>query len=151
MGSVGGPERQAPDVLERMTGGELQTVRESLGLSQATLAALLQVREDTVAHWERGRDPIPERVRLQVEELERMTDATVRQVVETLKDAQDPSVVVYRTAKDVPADRPDVARMGARWWRHVVYRATRGVSGVVIGTPKELEAWKKARQAEEWG
>ena len=43
----------------RMLPDELKEARAVLGLSQQALADLLSVRQDTVARWESGRDPIP--------------------------------------------------------------------------------------------
>lgn len=125
---------------DRMTGGELQTVREYLGLTTQALAGILDVRHDTVRRWESGRDPIPRRVREEVERVEADTAAAVGELVDALHDARDPAVVVYRTDADMHADRPDTAHLTARWWRHVVARAAHEVPGVVIGTRAELEA-----------
>lgn len=123
---------------ERMTGGELQTVREYLGLTTERLARRLGVRHDTVRHWESGRVPIPVRVRQEVEALEQDTARAVDDLVRALNDARDPAVVVYRD-NQLPVDRPDVIALGVRWWRHVVARAVGEVPGVVIGTPDELD------------
>lgn len=129
------------DVLDgRMTGGELQTIREWLGVSTEDLAARLGVRHDTVRHWESGRGRIPVRVRQEVEDLEEHTARAVDDLVAALRDARDPAVVVYRSTDDMPADRPDVAELGARWWRHVVARAALEIPGLVIGTRAELDA-----------
>lgn len=125
--------------MSRMPGGELWTVREWLGLSRADLARLLEVREDTVRQWELGRYRIPHRVREEVESLERITADVVDQLVTALHDSRDQLVEIYRETDDIPADRPDVARFGARWWRHVVARACHEVPGVVVGTRSELE------------
>ncbi|GAB2457413.1 DUF1870 family protein [Xylanimonas ulmi] len=125
---------------DRMTGGELQTVREYLGLTTESLAAILDVRHDTVRRWESGRDPIPLRVRQEVEQVEADTATAVGEVVTALQDARDPAVVVYRTDADMHAARPDLAHLPARWWRHVVARAAHEIPGVAIGTRTELDA-----------
>lgn len=129
-----------------MTGGELQTIREYLGLTGEQLAALLEVTPRTVRAWEAGTIPIPTArregrvpVREAVERLEAYTATTVDELVAALREAQDPGVVVYRTDADMHAERPDMAHLPARWWRHVVARAAEQVSGVVIGTLTELE------------
>ena len=41
-----------------MSGGEMRTLREAAGLTQAALADRLDVAKDTVARWERGERPI---------------------------------------------------------------------------------------------
>lgn len=118
--------------VDRMDPGELQAVREYLGLTTETLAAMLGVRHDTVRRWESGRDPIPGRVRAEVEAVEESTARSVGELVDALRDARDPAVVVYRTDAQMHAARPDVAHLPARWWRHVVLRAVSEVPGVQI-------------------
>ena len=97
-------------------------------------------RRQLVRAWEAGRDPIPERVREEVETIEALTARAVGDLVLALGDVADPTVVVYRSEADMPTDRPDVTRLGARWWRHVVARAAHEVPGLVIGTADELAA-----------
>lgn len=117
---------------ERMDPGELQAVREYLGLTQDGLADMLAVRKDTLRRWESGRDPIPHRVREEVEQIEAYTAAAVGEVVDALRDARDPAVVVYRTDEQMHAARPGTGHLPARWWRHVVMRAATEVPGVEI-------------------
>lgn len=119
---------------DRMDPGELQAVREYLGLTTQTLAGMLGVRHDTVRRWESGRDPIPQRVREEVEQIEQHTATAVGELVAALQDARDPAVVVYRTDADMHAARPDVTHLPARWWRHIVMRACHEVPGVQIIT-----------------
>jgi DNA-binding XRE family transcriptional regulator len=126
-------------MIDRMTGGELQTVREYLGLTTEAMAGILGVRHDTVRRWESGRERVPERVRSEVEQVEADTAGAVGELVAALQDARDPAVVVYRTDADLHAARPDVAHLTARWWRHVVARACTEVPGVEVGTRAELE------------
>jgi transcriptional regulator with XRE-family HTH domain len=127
------------DDTPRMTGGEMQTVREYLGLTTESLAGILGVRHDTVRRWESGRDPIPYRVREEVEQIEAYTAHAVDDLVRALSDARDPAVVVYRTDADMHAARTGVDHLPARWWRHVVARAAHEIPGVAIGTRGELE------------
>lgn len=115
-----------------MDGGELQTVREYLGLTIESLAGILGVNPRTVRSWEAGRDPIPERIRVEVEAIEQSTADAVGDLVAALHDARDVSVRVYRRDEDMWAARPDTAHLPARWWRHVVARACEEVPGVVI-------------------
>ncbi|ROR97772.1 uncharacterized protein DUF1870 [Salana multivorans] len=117
---------------ERMTAGELQTVREYLGLTTDALAGILGVRPDTVRRWESGRDPIPHRVREEVEEVEAFTASIAGEVVAALHDQATPAVLVYRTDREMHAARPDTAHLTARWWRHVVARAAHEIPGLVI-------------------
>lgn len=120
------------DDVDRMDPGELQMVREALGLTTQTLAGMLSVRHDTLRRWESGREPIPHRVREEIEEIEEATAAAVGELVDALTDARDPAVRVYRSDADLHAARPDLAHLPARWWRHVVYRAVSEVPGVTV-------------------
>lgn len=122
---------------ERMDGGELQAVREYLGLTGEHLARLLGVNPRTVRAWESGRDLIPERIREEVEAIEAATAVAVGELVAALSDARDPAVAVYRSDAALHAARPDTAHLPARWWRHVVIRAATEVPGVVIVTAGE--------------
>jgi len=114
----------------RMDGGELQTVREFLGLTIESLAGMLRVNPRTIRSWEAGRDPIPARIRDEVALIEAMTAQAVTELVDALR--RDPVVAVYRRDEDMHASRPDTAHLPARWWRHVVARAAHEVPGVKI-------------------
>lgn len=118
----------------RMDGGELQTVREYLGLTIDGLAAMLSVNPRTVRSWEAGRDLVPERIREEVEQVEAYTATCVDQLIAALSNARDPAVLVYRRDEDMHASRPDTSHLPARWWRHVVARACEQVPGVEIHT-----------------
>ena len=117
-----------------MTGAELQVVREWLGLTIEALAGMLQVNPRTVRSWEAGRDPIPERIRDEVEQIEQLTAQAVTELVDALRYTRDTVVAVYRRDEDMHADRPDTGHLPARWWRHVVARAAHEVPGVEIVT-----------------
>ncbi|EHI13154.1 hypothetical protein [Mycolicibacterium thermoresistibile] len=91
----------------------------------------------TLAHpvlgsWEAGRDPIPARIRDEVEQIEAITAQAVTELVDALR--RDPVVAVYRRDEDMHASRPDTGHLPARWWRHVVARAAHEVPGVEIVT-----------------
>lgn len=129
---TGGRGTIAPAAAGRMDPGELQTIREYLGLTTDGLAAMLSVRHDTLRRWESGRDPIPHRVREEVEQIEAYTATAVGELVAALHDAVDPAVRVYRTDEAMHTTRPDLAHLPARWWRHVVARAVHEVPGVEI-------------------
>lgn len=118
----------------RMDGGELQMVREFLGLTADALAGMLDVNPRTIRSWEAGRDPIPERIRGEVEQIEAMTATAVGELVDALHDARDPGALLYRRDTDMHAARPDTAHLPARWWRMVVARACQEVPGVDIRT-----------------
>jgi len=115
-----------------MSGAELQTVREYLGLTLEALAGMLKVRADTVRRWESGKERIPLRVPDEVQVIEDFTARAVGELVGALRDARDPVVRVYRHDEDMHTARPDTVHLPARWWRHVVARAAHEVPGVVI-------------------
>ena len=55
-----------------MEGERLKEKRIALGLTQAQLAEILDVKPNTVARWERGLLPVPRTVELAMETVERM-------------------------------------------------------------------------------
>lgn len=120
------------DDTPRMDPGELQAVREYLGLTGDALAGMLGVNPVTVRRWESGRDPIPHRVPQEVAEIASQTSDAVDELAELLRAADEPRTVVFRTDDDLHAHRPDMAHLTARWWRHVVVRACQQVDGVEI-------------------
>lgn len=119
---------------QRMNPMEFKMAREYQGLGTEHLAAILNVRHDTVRRWESGREPIPYRTREEVEMIEAHTARSVTQLITALKDAAEPTVALYRTDADMHFDRPDTSHLPARWWRMVVARACHEVPGVQIVT-----------------
>lgn len=55
-----------------MEGEKLKEKRTALGLTQAHLAEILDVKPNTVARWERGLLAVPRTVELAMETVERM-------------------------------------------------------------------------------
>jgi transcriptional regulator with XRE-family HTH domain len=55
-----------------MGGEELKEQRTALGLTQAQLAEILDVKPNTVARWERGLLPVPRTVELAMQTVERL-------------------------------------------------------------------------------
>ncbi len=122
---------------ERMTDAEFRVVREFLGLSTDWLADYLNVNPRTVRHWEDGTHPIPDGVRLEMEELEASTAAFVSSVIDKLMDVPEPTVVTYRTDQDYRRALPDVP-FPASWHRAVIGRVAQDVPGlpIVYWTPE---------------
>jgi len=132
----------------RMTGAELQVVREWLGLTIEALAGMLQVNPRTVRSWEAGRDPIPERIRTEVEQIEQLTAQAVGELVEALRNARDPAVLVHRSDEEFHTAHPGRAYLPARWWRHVVARAVHEVPGVeILGRPRPTTTYTTRDEA----
>lgn len=134
-GDLGAPGERG----SRMTGSELRVAREFLGLDRADLARIVEVREDTVRRWEIGKDPVTFRVRDAVVALEELTASAVKELVATLRTEGDPRAVVFREQEGLAAEYPEFARLGVRWWRHVVARAIAEVPGARVGTREELD------------
>lgn len=55
-----------------MGGEELKEKRTALGLTQAQLAEILDVKPNTVARWERGLLAVPRTVELAMQTVERL-------------------------------------------------------------------------------
>lgn len=119
---------------ERMTDAEFRVVREYLGLTGDWLAGHLGVSPRTVRHWEQGKYPIPDGVRLAMEDLEARTGQFVEGVVGKLMDIPDPGVLVYRTDAEYQAANPGI-EFPASWNRAVVARVAQEVPGLRIGYP----------------
>ncbi|GAA3267606.1 helix-turn-helix domain-containing protein [Streptomyces lavendulae] len=119
---------------ERMTDAEFKVVREYLGLTGDWLAAHLGVSGRTVRHWEQGKFPIPDGVRLAMEDLEARTAQFIEGVSAKLMDIPDPGVLVYRTDAEYHAANPG-SEFPASWHRAVVARVAQEVPGLRIGYP----------------
>ncbi|GAB36490.1 Aca2/YdiL-like domain-containing protein [Gordonia otitidis] len=118
---------------ERMSGAELQMIREYLGLTGSDLAEMLRVRADTVRAWETGRDPVSFRARDEIADIARTTRATVDELVTRLKKTDSTRTVeIYRRDHDFHTAHPEHDHMPARWWRHVAARVTEQLPDVTI-------------------
>ena len=116
---------------ERMSPAELKVVREFLGLSGEWLADHVKVSARMVRHWEQGRHPIPDTVRLAVEDLEARTGAFISGIVDALIDIPDPIVITYRTDADYHREHPEID-FPASWHRAVVARVALEVPALQI-------------------
>jgi transcriptional regulator with XRE-family HTH domain len=61
-----------------MEGQELKERRLALGLTQARLAEILDVKPNTVARWERGILVVPKYIALAIETVERYQDTSAK-------------------------------------------------------------------------
>lgn len=126
---------------EVMTGAELRTVTDALGLAHVDLARMLEVHERTIRSWMTGRDQIPEWVRLTVEDWEARTTDEVENVVGMFRDRPgDPVLPVWTDNDEMWSVMPRLHPFPARWWRHVVYRAATELPGA------RIEPWSS-----DWG
>jgi transcriptional regulator with XRE-family HTH domain len=113
---------------ERMTDAELKVVREFLGLTGDWLADHLGVSPRTVRHWEQGKYPIPDGVRLTVEQLESVAAQQITTAIKMLSDVADPALAIPRTDADCPPECP----WPASWHRAVAARIAQEVPGLTI-------------------
>jgi DNA-binding transcriptional regulator YiaG len=116
---------------ERMTDAEFRVVRDWLGLTGDWLANHLGVSSRTVRHWEQGKYPVPDGVRLELESLEAQTGKFVSAVIDQLKDVPAPGVLTYRTDAEYQAAHPEVP-FPASWHRAVVARIAQEVPRLAI-------------------
>lgn len=123
---------------ERMTDAEFKVVREYLGLTGDWLAAHLGVSGRTVRHWEQGKYPIPDGVRLEMEDLEARTAAFVDGIAEKLMDLPDPGVITYRTDAEYHAAHPE-APFPASWHRAVIARVAQEVPALAIAYADQVQ------------
>ncbi len=124
------PDEMLPDD-ERMTAAEFRVVREYLGLTTRWLADRLGVQERTVQRWEAGASPIPDGVRLAIEQLEADTAQYVDQAVQALLDLPDPGLLTYRSDADYHQHHPEQP-WPASWHRATVARVAERVPALVI-------------------
>lgn len=115
-----------------MTGAELLTISEGLGLNLRDLATVLGVAERTVSRWYDEQVAVPDGVRADVARIEAITTGQVATAVDSLTYVTEPVVYVHRTSEQFLAARPELRPYPARWWRVVAYRAVSQVPGARI-------------------
>jgi hypothetical protein len=125
---------------ERMTDAEFRVIREFLGLTGDWLAAHLGVSGRTVRHWEQGKYPVPDGVRIAIERLEADTGEFIGGVIQKLMDVPDPAVVVYRTDEEYHAAHPEVP-FPASWHRAVVARIAQEVPALAMAYAPAGPLW----------
>ncbi|MFZ3555100.1 helix-turn-helix domain-containing protein [Streptomyces sp. BH055] len=116
---------------EHMTPAAFRVAREFLALPPEWLAENLAVSIQTIRHWEQGTRPIPETVRRQLEDLQRLTGEFIDKAVEQLIDVPEPGIVTFRTDAEYHAGHPESA-YPASWHRAVCARIAREVPGIAI-------------------
>lgn len=120
-----------PPEHERMTDAGFKVAREYLGLTGDWLASHLGVTPRTVRYWEQGKYPIPDSVRLEIEDLETRTGEFVSGIVEKLMDIPEPGVITYRNDDEYHAAHPEVP-FPASWHRAVIARVAQEVPALSI-------------------
>lgn len=107
----------------RLTPAEVRAAREYFGLTLERFASLMGVHVRTVQSWEQGRDPVPTRVHDEIGGLFIITETAVKDLIEFWHRMPGGRIEVWRDDASMEAAWPDMARYGARWWRHVAERA----------------------------
>lgn len=134
---------------ERMTPAEFKVVREFLGLSGDWLAEHLGVAGRTVRSWEAGRYPIPDGVRLEVEDLEQRTGEFVSGIIDKIMDLPEPVLITYRTDEEHRAAKPDLdPPFPASWHRAACARIAQEVPALGIVFASDMPADAPAERRE---
>ncbi|OQO88981.1 transcriptional regulator [Saccharomonospora piscinae] len=123
---------------QRMTPAEFRVAREFLGLSGPWLAAHLGVSDRTQRHWEAGRYPIPDGVRLEIERLQADTAQHVTAHIKHMMDTPAPVMLTYATDEQYHAAHPD-SPYPASWHRAVAARVSQEMPGLSIAYPRAEE------------
>ena len=123
---------------EEVTAGWLFMTANALGLSDADLAYVLNVRPDTIRkNWKYGTQPIPDGVRTDLEKFIEFTDACVDTIVNRAEHTVDPAIIVYPNLRDVP-DGHLAAEYGVTWWDHVAFSARKLSWRIYVGNLLEV-------------
>ena len=138
-----------------MSGAELKTLREALGLPVSWLADRAGVRERTANYWESGKSQIPEDVAKLVTDLDKAFDERVSLAVRDYGKygAQDPEIVLvrYRTDEDLRRYMPEFADLPATCHAALLNRAKKALEQagasvrIVYMQPDAYQAWLGTR------
>ncbi len=123
---------------ERMSDAEFKIAREFLGLSGDWLAEHLNVTPRTVRRWEQGKYPIPDGVRLEIEDLEQRTGEFIGGCIEQLTDLPDPAILTFRTDAEYHAAHPGIP-FPASWHRAVCARIAQEVPALSIAFADDVD------------
>lgn len=138
-----------------MTGAELRTLRDSLGLSAEQVAVMAGVRGRTVQRWEVDDWPVPSDVAEQLHQIDGLLEKAVRGAEDALLDAQkraqgapaDVVLVRYRTDADLARYRPDMAAWPTSVHGALIDRVR--VAFMRAATPTRI-VWMNAEAYEAW-
>lgn len=136
--------------MERIDGALILIRREALGLTRDDLARMLNVRPDTLRHWEIGKDPAPYRVPAELDQIEADAAALSDGIAARLEPGA--TVTVWASVEGMRAEAPDYAQWGPRGWRAIVGKALAGRTDVHLATPDaDMKAWRAARAMRQAG
>ena len=95
-----------------MTGAELKTLRETLGLPVSWLADQAQVRQRSVNYWESGRFSVPEGIATMILDVETRLRRKYCELMVYVENGS-PCLVRYRTHNEMLAYEPDLGSLPA--------------------------------------
>jgi hypothetical protein len=123
---------------DEVTAGWLFMTANALGLSDADLAYVLDVRPDTIRKsWKYGTAPIADGVRTDLQRFVAFTDEAVELLVSRAENTTDPAIVVYPNLRDVPEGHV-AAEYGITWWDHVAFSVHKQVPELYVGNLLEV-------------
>ena len=88
--------------------------------------------ERTVGRWVDGSSPVPDGVRIEIEEIEAHPARCVGEYVAALMDLPDPGIYTYRRDADLWAARQGMEPYPAAWHRAIVARVAQEVPALTI-------------------
>jgi len=120
--------------LPAMTGAEMQTTREFLGLSLGWLSRHMTMNERRLMRMEAGQESIPDGLVAALDEISGETDELVSELIAKYRrqvKASEDTVTFGTFRTDKEAASAD-SKYPARWHRMVCARVTQAVPGLVI-------------------
>lgn len=123
---------------DEVTAGWLFMTAIALGLSDADLAFVLDVRPDTIRKsWKYGTAPIADGVRTDLQRFVAFTDETVEVLVSRAENTVEPAMIVYPNLRDVPEGHL-AGEYGVTWWDHVAFSVHKRVPDLYVGNLMEV-------------
>lgn len=125
------------DDLPAMTGAEMQTTREFLGLTRGWLADDLQMGERRMMRMEAGQESIPDALVARLDEVAAHTKDVVSDMIATYRRAvkrnpgEDVFIQTYKS-DEAFAVSPDYPGYPAKWHRMCCARVMEAVPGVIL-------------------
>lgn len=125
---------------QEVTAGWLFMTANALGLSDADLSYVLDVRPDTIRkNWKYGTQPIPDGVRDELRNFVEFTDACVDVLTDRAEHTSEPAIIVYPNLRDVPENHM-AGLYGITWWDHIAFSVGKTVPDLYIGNIMEVTA-----------
>lgn len=125
------------DILPAMTGAEMKTIREFLGLPREWLSEDMQIGVRRLMRMEAETERIPDAVVARLDEISAASKETVSSLIamyrRQIKREPDTDVLLYTYKQDEDyAQSPDYTGYPAKWHRMCCARVCEAVPGLVI-------------------